>query len=339
MAPTAPPGGRRALTLARRIAVEALAAYPVESTEVRLLGDAENVTFRVDTGDGERLVLRIHRTTGTPIHPVRTRAEVAAEMAWLAELQGDLGARVPGPVATRDGSLVTAVEIAGLPEPHSCVLLRWVAGRFRDASLTPTAMAAVGRLTAQLHEHATHFAPPSGFQRWEIDDVSPAVSAFVIDTMAEVRGPDAAALVTRALDRVREAQERLEQSPATFGLIHGDLHQENYLFDHGRAGAIDFDDCGFGYYLYDLAVTLSEVGGRAHTSALRDGLLAGYQEVRPLPPGLDEHLPAFLSLRELKLTLWFVEQRDLPGFAGWQAEVDRGLEHLRSLIDGAGPTV
>ena len=128
-------------------------------------------------------------------------------------------------------------------------------------------------------------------------------------------------------------------TPATFGLIHGDLHQENYLFRDGRAGAIDFDDCGFGYFLYDLAVTLSEVDGRAQTSALRDGLLTGYQEVRPLPPGLAEHLPAFLALRELKLTLWFVEQRNLPGFADWQGEVDRGLEHLHELITGAGPTV
>jgi hypothetical protein len=39
----------------RRIAAEALSAYPVELGAMRLLGAAENVTFRVDTPDGERL--------------------------------------------------------------------------------------------------------------------------------------------------------------------------------------------------------------------------------------------------------------------------------------------
>jgi hypothetical protein len=108
-------------------------------------------------------------------------------------------------------------------------------------------------------------------------------------------------------------------------------------FDQGQAGAIDFDDCGWGHFLDDLAVTLSEVDGRARTPARRDGLLAGYRQVRPLPPGLDEHLPSFLALRELELTFWFVDQRSLPGFAEWEAEVDRGLDHLRALLTTSGP--
>lgn len=36
------------------------------------------------------------------------------------------------------------------------------------------------------------------------------------------------------------------------GLIHGDLHQENYLFCRGAVGAIDFDDCGYGHFLCQL---------------------------------------------------------------------------------------
>jgi Ser/Thr protein kinase RdoA (MazF antagonist) len=58
---------------------------------------------------------------------------------------------------------------------------------------------------------------------------------------------------------VRQAQRELGASPDVFGLIHSDLHQENYLFHRGRVRAIDFDDCGWGHFVYDLAVTLSEL--------------------------------------------------------------------------------
>jgi Ser/Thr protein kinase RdoA (MazF antagonist) len=61
-----------------------------------------------------------------------------------------------------------------------------------------------------------------------------------------------------------------------FGLIHADLHQENYLFHGKQVRAIDFDDCGYGPFVYDLAVTLSELEHRADYPTLRAALLAGY---------------------------------------------------------------
>ena len=72
------------------------------------------------------------------------------------------------------------------------------------------------------------------------------------------------------------------------GLIHGDLHQENYLFERGTARAIDFDDCGWGFFLYDVAVTLSEIEGRPRYAELRDALLDEYAGRRSLPANADE---------------------------------------------------
>ena len=34
--------------------------------------------------------------------------------------------------------------------------------------------------------------------------------------------------------------------------------EKNYLFHGGEVRLIDFGDCGWGHYLYDLAVTVSE---------------------------------------------------------------------------------
>ena len=293
---------------------------------------SENVAFRVETLTGDRFVLRIHRATGSPFHPVRSVAEVQSEMAWLVALHRDIGPRVPEPVPARDDSLVTVAEVTGMAEPRICVLLRWVPGWFRNTSLTPTNLAAVGELMAHLHNQAGGLSPPTGFRRGRIGHVAPDVAAHVIDTIAEARGPEDAALVAAVFDRVSRTEQALGEAPETFGLIHADLHQGNYVFHHSQVSAIDFDDCGWGHFIYDLAVTLSEVSVLDNYSALRDGLLAGYRQIRPLPASLDIHLPAFLALRELKLMMWFLEQRDHPGFTQGPNEVRNGLQYLRDLI-------
>lgn len=73
-------------------------------------------------------------------------------------------------------------------------------------------------------------------------------------------------------------------------LIHGDIHQWNDLFHRGEVGIIDFEACGWGYYVCDLATTLYHLGVRADLPILRDALLDGYARVRALPDGYEAHL-------------------------------------------------
>ena len=64
-------------------------------------------------------------------------------------------------------------------------------------------------------------------------------------------------LASRFLSRVSSP------SPwSAFGVIHADYILGNVRFLGRQPGAIDFDDCGWGFVLYDLAVTLSELEGR-----------------------------------------------------------------------------
>ena len=52
------------------------------------------------------------------------------------------------------------------------------------------------------------------------------------------------------------------KEPDVYGLIHADLGTKaNVLFNKGEARAIDFDDGGFGYWTYDLAVPLCDWEG------------------------------------------------------------------------------
>jgi len=326
---------RAQLRRLRRLGRTALASFGVQDAGLTLLRHEANTTFRVETVAG-RFLLRINRPN------VHTHETIESEMAWLTALRRETDLGVPEPVRSRDGSFVVVAEDAGVPVPHACVLMRWLDGRFSDRRLTPAQLRRVGVLEAHLHDHAESWVPPPGFRRPRVDTVTDAGKIASIAGSAAASFPgdhpttddaerclrlvealisaDAAALVADALDPVRETTRRLAQTPGSFGLIHGDLHSENFLFHDGAVRAIDFDDCGWGFHLYDLAVTLWELEERPRYCELRDALLDAYAERRALPHDHTTHLQALFVLRRMQMLTWALESRRHPAFRDrWQA--------------------
>ena len=333
----------------RRLAERAFKAYDMPAPHLTPLLHEDNTTFRVDHANGERYVLRIHR-------PLRTVEAVRSEMTWLAALRRETEFVVPEPVPTRDGDLLTVSSVEGVPEPRICMLFRWVEGRFLDARLTPSHLERVGAFMAGLQLHGARFQPPNDFVRGRLDNLtdqarrlaargaSEAIARGQIDhpddetaavrLITEICSPEDGARVATLLGKVRETQRTVGQGPETFGLIHGDLHQGNYLFHADQVRAIDFDDCGYGYYLYDMAVTLSEVNWRKNTPALRRSFLAGYRSVRDLSPEHEQYLDTFIALRDLQLMTWKIEMRDHPAFrTGWVSSVKEMLQDIKNFVE------
>ena len=71
-----------------------------------------------------------------------------------------------------------------------------------------------------------------------------------------------------------------------------------------RTAIIDFDDSGFGWYLYDLAAALSFLEERSDLEQLIGSWLSGYQRHYDIPQELKEYIPIFIMLRGLKLMGW-----------------------------------
>ena len=204
-------------------------------------------------------------------------------------------------------------------------------------------------MLAELQVHAASWTPPSGFVRPRVDTLTAAAKR------ASLGGPAAdqaggqwpsvadgeratalvrdlvsaadAGVVDDAIALVRSTTATLAARADAAGLIHGDLHQENILFDGASVGVIDFDDCGWGFFLYDLAVPLSEVTLRPAYPAMRDALLDGYARRRPLPDDAGTHVDAFIVLRGLQILAWVLELRGLPAFR------DRWADWAREELD------
>jgi Ser/Thr protein kinase RdoA (MazF antagonist) len=341
---------REQLGRLRRLGQEALARYGLAGAQLRLQRHEHNTTFRVDTSCGTFL-LRINRLG------LHTPDVIASEMAWLGALRRDTDLGVPEPVAAEDGSFVVVASHPGVPEPHTCVLLRWLDGRFVDRRLAPVHLTRVGALAGQLQQHGARWMPPSGFLRPRVDALtsqgkaaslarSPAAAVSgdhptqedadrSLQLVEELVSVEDAALFVRALEVVWSTTRKLVEAQGAFGLIHGDLHYENVLYRGGEACAIDFDDCGWGFHLYDVAVTLSELEGRPRYDELHNALLEAYEQRCPLPEDHATHLRALFLLRRMQMLLWVLESREHAAFRhGWRAWARQELGEIAALVEG-----
>ena len=299
----------------RQLASVALADYGLVGAHFKLFRHAGNRLFRVvasnptpakaadDLYENGQYLLRIH-------HPGYQSAEaIELELAWLAAMCRDANLPVPEPVPTTDGRLLTQVSIAGIPGKRNCSLLRWLKGRFLTKGIGPRHFKAQGRLMAQLHDYAAHWQPPPGLTKRRYD----WNGLFRDDSGAGMPASEAWALLPQSYQepfeivarRVKHVMDELGQGPDVYGLIHADLGVDaNVLFWRGEARAIDFDESGFGYWVYDLGIALEHCREDAEYPKFRDALLDGYAQIRSLPEGHLEHLELFAAAFDVYWSLW-----------------------------------
>jgi Ser/Thr protein kinase RdoA (MazF antagonist) len=184
----------------------------------------------------------------------------------------------------------------------------------------------LGRTIARLHDHTTRWTPPSTFVRrvWDADGLvgdDPLWGRFwELPELSEAQR----ALLLRARESIWQELTDYGRDAANFGLIHADLHAWNVLVDGDRLTVIDFDDAGFGWHQYDLAVALV---GRSHEpdfAVMQRALIDGYRSVRALPAEALDLLPLFLLIRRF-VTLGWMHGRP---------ELDHG-DRVASLIAAA----
>ncbi len=134
----------------------------------------------------------------------------------------------------------------------------------------------------------------------------------------------------RTRDAIRAVLDRYGVDARTYSLIHADLHFDNVLVDGDRLAVIDFDDSGFGWHQYDLAVVLT--GHPAERFDLNfASLLRGYRRVRALPDEDAALVPMLVVVRALALLGW-IERRPehhRPGVVA--AHKDRACALCESL--------
>lgn len=296
----------------RRLAEAALERYGLRDARLELLRHGFTQVFRVVSPTGEEFALRMYRLPGENASRPDARGRTGAalrspetlrqQLAWLTSLKRETGLVVPEPVRAADGSLVGRVFEEETLEARHFVLVRWVPGRHKREDLTPADLGLVGSYMARLHDHAERRsagdedALPRWDWHWPFGESAPLWGgAFYSGEQMEV--------FEEVARRVRRDLEELGYGREVFGPIHRDLTLRNIVFQNGTVGAIDFDLCGLGHYLLDLAATMTlaplQPRHEDRIEPMREALLEGYQRERPLPENYRKHLETFNVMRRV----------------------------------------
>ncbi len=295
----------------RQLAEVALEEYGLNGASLTFTHYEGNVIFRVDVPgpapSGDEHCPYVPNRYNLRILTTSDAEAIASELIFLAALSRGAGLPVPEPVPTLDGQLLTTITTPGVPHGRHVSLMRWLDGRRLTKGFRPNHFKAWGRLMAQLHEFSMSWKPPDGFERPHWDwhgqlggrDFSRPVEELVASMPSHFQEP-----FEIVSGQAREVMELLGKGPDAYGMIHADMYPENVLFRAGEAYPIDFEDCGYGYWVWDIAIALCYWPWTEDWYWMRDAFLDGYAQVRTLPDAQLEHLDLFMATQYATMVLW-----------------------------------
>jgi Ser/Thr protein kinase RdoA (MazF antagonist) len=296
-------------------AVAALAAFPIGPAELELVWHSENVTFRVtDRNDGAVYVLRLHRPG------YHTLDELNSERVWIRALSRE-GIAVPVPLVARDGSDYVPVIVSGTGERRYAGMSHWTQGEVLDdvmrhiknVGVTEGYLEQLGVIVATLHNQASGWQVPADFKRHAFDTDGLMGDAPFWGRFWDhpVLSPAERQLLLETRERIRGALDRHGRHTSTYSMIHADLHTGNLLVDGDRLTVIDFDDAGFGWHQYDIAVALFNYLTGANYAGAERAFLRGYRTTRAIAGNALALIPMFLLIRGLAIIGWIHQRPEL----------------------------
>jgi len=266
---------------------------------VRMINLSENATYKVETPDGRRFAMRVHRAG------YHSRNAIASELAWVEALRAGSPVITPVPRPGADGELIQTVSIPGM-DPRQVVLFAWEEGAepSEDELLGP--FETLGFVTAQMHAFTRKWPPPEHFERltWDFEGAFGPMAHW--GSWCDGMGLDRekTALFSRVVDLIEKRLQRFGKDPHRYGLVHCDMRLANLMIDGEKTKVIDFDDCGFSWYLYDCATALSFIEHRPDVPQLVDAWVRGYRRALDLPEEDVAEIPTFIMFRRMLLIAW-----------------------------------
>jgi Ser/Thr protein kinase RdoA (MazF antagonist) len=299
---------------------ELLTNYGISNAKVSCINFEFNATFSVETEIGVKYALRVN------INSTRTIKNMMAEIEWVRQLNRTSGINTPTPIATlKDDFIVSAVH----PESGqtlSAVMYSWLEGEEIGDEPTLDQLHEVGEAIALLHQESSDFVLSSRSELPTFDDFFWGTEDFLFSEKSRLSVADRS-LIQEAHDRIMEFPRDLyETSPVH--IIHADFHGWNLMWHEGRLSIFDFDDCGFGVEVQDLAVALYYLD----TPEQEQALLAGYTSVKPLPSYTVNAVKALLLQRRLLLLNYLFETKNQEHQEMLPAYLEKSLERVSTFL-------
>jgi Ser/Thr protein kinase RdoA (MazF antagonist) len=272
---------------------DAMQNYDLEFSTISEIRHSENLTYRIFSKSKEiSYLLRIHYPlSGIIDKKWHDEKVINSELLWLKSLSESTDIQVQIPVMNKSGKLVSTIK-HGENEVF-CTLLTWIEGtvRYESDEYNTAQVENLGALSAKLHNHAANWKLPAYFNRPE-HDFDSTLDNFnkLVKRNQELNifDKNSEAMIKKTIEKVGKCYE-IEKSQQIWGLIHGDLCENNYILNGNNVSPIDFSLCGFGSFSYDITTSLSHI----FREDLWKSYFAGYKKYRALPDNIKDSIEAF----------------------------------------------
>lgn len=294
-----------------RVASDALLKYDWSGEPyAAMIVLSENATYMVkDKATDKNLgVLRVSRPG------YHTLSELNSEMSWLRQINDYTPLVVANPIEGKNGDPVQKIK-GGDGNIYFCVICDYLPGSEPDESNLSKIVKdfeMLGETTAYLHRQASIWNGTKTIDRieWTYDNIIGKTPVWGRWQDFDGITDEIEDMFDEACRIIRKRLKRYGRTPENWGLIHADLRLANILVEDETIKVIDFDDCGFGWYLHDLASSISFIEHKKIVPDLINAWLKGYKKVMPFSDTDFEEIDTFILMRRLQLMAWLASHKE-----------------------------
>ncbi len=322
----------------RLIANQALKKYDISPKSLQFINFGENTTYKVTTTSNKYL-LRIH----CPHY--HTKPALNEEIKLLLKLSKNKKYAIQKPFKNKNSKYLTTIaglatrlktnstinsttnlEInlekssnnSGSITNYHCDLIQWQEGRILRKSISKNHLKALSELTAWLHKYLSS-AKTKNRTFWHSKGL--LGSKAKLGHLNEIKNTYPSAFkqltfVQKALTSKIKAYEKKYHNK--MGLIHADFHFGNVLWNKTTPTPIDFDDFGFGFHMYDCAVSLVSAQDMLNKITKKESQLIlneyfeSYNKIMPINQKDIEMVEVFKLTREIMMLCWLWNKKNNP---------------------------
>lgn len=283
----------------------AKSTFGLDSFPYKKIGSFESEVWEVQK-QGNPFILRIT----DPTH--RSIENLKAEASWIQYL-ADHKVEVVLPLKTLKD------EYVSVSHDPNCFLMLFSKAKGRLPTLediTDDFIFYWGSVMGKMHRVASSFQPSIDFARSNITDSFKKSWDKVSDRV----NPEIANQVINLMETI----SLYHRNRDNYGVIHYDLHMRNFFVNEGRMTIFDFDDMQFGWFAYDIAISLyywlwmveimkpelqNDDNRRKNISIhFLQNFITGYQTEYHFSKEWLDMMPVFVAIRQMELYLIFEER-------------------------------
>lgn len=245
-------GYKRQLRELKKLAIKTCAQFPLNLKRIDFLKHGENTTYKITDSNSKTYLLRIH---GNGYHSTQAIKE---EIAWLKRLAVQTHIIAPEPIKTKKGTWYAHETIETVKEKRNVTVFKWVEGRQILKSVNLKHIQQIAELLHTLHKNTAKTKVRHRLHYWTAKGLA-GRHPFIgpMDRIVGLNSKEQGVLNSARKIVYTKLSYYEKANPKKMGLIHADLHFGNFFNHKGMICPIDFDDCGHGFYMYDLAVLIA----------------------------------------------------------------------------------